>query len=574
MKKVLVLIFTVFMLIVQSASGQFIQDGINHLYAGHFKTAEKVFKQILVTTPTSAEAVYWLGQIAIEAEEGNYANARKIYETAPALISNAALILVGKGHIDLLENKTNEARQQFEMALSMTRTKKGDDPSILNAIGRANVDAKAGNLPYAIEKLELATQRDPKNANIFLNLGDAYRKANPGQGGGQAYSNYVTSISLSPTFAFPHLRLAKLFETQKNWPLVLENLNSAISKDPNFSPAYYELFYYHFYNQDYNEAEKYLNKYVGSKMGEVDPQDNYLHGQLCWAKKDFDCAIAKANSVINEMGAQTKPRTFKLIAYAFVDKGDTAGAKKYIDSYFEKEKAEAIIPSDFILKGKIYSTLTGDDNYLFESYVQAAMSDSVYGSKMKTFEDGLAYFKRKGDRKKEAALREITYNNKKNPSDGELFNLALNFHQAQEYPKAIEFFTRYTTKNPDSIFGHLWSARVNYIVDTTMLSCIPHYEKTLLISTSDKLRYKNYGIESGKFLAGYHNNILNDKATAISYLQRALEFDTTNASVKELLEILQRVAAPRPTNQPPAKPTNKSNTLGSQPITNDKLQKK
>lgn len=574
MKKVLILIFTVTMLAYQSVSGQFIQDGINHLYAGHFKAAEKIFAQISGTTPTSPEATYWLGQVAIEAGDGNYTIARKIYESAPALISNAALILVGKGHIDLLENKTSEAKQQFEMALSMTRTKKGDDPTILNAIGRANVDAKSGNLIYAIEKLELAAQRDPKNANIFLNLGDAYRKANPGQGGGQAYSNYITSISLSPTFAFPHLRLAKLFETQKNWPLVLENLNSAISKDPNFSPAYYELFYYHFYNQEYVEAEKKLNKYIGSKMGEIDPQDNYLYGQLCWAKKDFDCAIERANNVINELGEKTKARTYKLIAYAYVDKGDTASAKKYIDSYFEKEKAEAIIPNDFILKGKIYSTLTGDDNILFESYVQAAMSDSVYGSKMKRFEEGVAYFKRKGDRKKEASLKEIAYNNKKNSTDGELFNIALSFHQAQEYPKAIELFSRYSAKNPDSIFGHLWSARVNYIVDTTMLSCIPHYEKTLLISASDKLRYKNYGIESGKFLAGYHNNILNDKATAISYLQKALEFDTTNVSVKELLEILQKVAAPRPANQPPAKQNNKSTTVGTQPTANDKLLKK
>ena len=50
----------------------------------------------------------------------------------------------------------------------------------------------------------------------------------------------------NPNFAYPYVRIAKLFETQKQWDLVLENLNKAIQVDPNFSLAYYELFYYYF----------------------------------------------------------------------------------------------------------------------------------------------------------------------------------------------------------------------------------------------------------------------------------------------------------------------------------------
>ncbi len=568
MMKALLSMLVFLLLSVTTIQGQTIQEGITHLYAGRLISADKIFKQILATTPTSVEAAYWVGQTAIEIGEVNNQAARKIYESLPATIGNAALILVGKGHVELLDSNVNEARQLFEMALTMTRTKKGDDPVILNAIGRAHVDAKAGNLVYAIEKLELATQRDPKNANIFLNLGNAYRKANPGQGGGMAYTNYRAALALNPLFVFPHIRIAKLFETQRNWSLVLENLYSAIAKDPNFSPAYYELFYFYFSDQKFDSAEYFLNKYVASKKDENDPQNDYLAGQLCWAKKNYPCAIEKGSSVIAKMGEKTNPRVYKLMAYAHVDKGDTMGAKKYIDSYFEKEKTEGIIPNDIILKGKIYSTLTGDDNILFNSYIQAAMLVLIE-SRTKIFQEGVAYFKRKGDRKKEAQLRELSYDNKKYQSDGELFNIALAYHQAGEYSKAIELFARYATKNPDSIFGHLWSARANYVVDTTMVSVIPHYERTLEISALDKLRYKNYGIESSKFLAGYYNNVLNESGIAIEYLQRALVFDTANNTVKELLEILQRASAPKPPSQTPAKPANKSTSAIDRPTNND-----
>ena len=41
------------------------------------------------------------------------------------------------GQVELKENKLSEARQRFEAAITMTRGKKGDDPVILNAVGRA-----------------------------------------------------------------------------------------------------------------------------------------------------------------------------------------------------------------------------------------------------------------------------------------------------------------------------------------------------------------------------------------------------------------------------------------------------
>jgi Cytochrome c biogenesis factor len=123
-----------------------------------------------------------------------------------------------------------------------------------------------------VQMLEQALQRDPKNADIALNLGNAYRKKDPGQGGGKAYENYKLATQINPNFAYPWVRIAKLFETQKQWDLVLENLNKAIQVDPNFSLAYYELFYYYFYNLKYDEATNTFNKYEQQGMGKILPK--------------------------------------------------------------------------------------------------------------------------------------------------------------------------------------------------------------------------------------------------------------------------------------------------------------
>jgi tetratricopeptide (TPR) repeat protein len=83
-------------------------------------------------------------------------------------------------------------------------------------VGRAITDTytdkeKKGDINYAIEKLEAAALRDPKNAEIFLNLGNAYRKARPGEGGGKAFENYKKANEVNPNFAAPYYRLAQLF---------------------------------------------------------------------------------------------------------------------------------------------------------------------------------------------------------------------------------------------------------------------------------------------------------------------------------------------------------------------------
>ena len=569
MKKTFFTLCTVLMLAKLGA--QTLQEGINHLYADRFKNAEQVFQKLLAANPNNADATYWLGQLYLDKDDNDAA--RQLYDKALAANGNNPLLMVGKGHVLLLDKKVDEARQLFETALTTSRTKKGDDPAVLNAIGSANVDAKEGNLTYAVEKLEMALQRDPKNADIALNLGNAYRKKDPGQGGGKAFENYKLASQINPNFAYPYVRIAALFETQKQWDLVLENLNKAIQVDPSFSLAYYELFYYYFFaKQDYAQAEATLNKYIGTRANEDKTEDDYMYSQLCWAKKDWTCAITKAESVKTAMGAKVKPKVFKQLAYSYYGKGDLVNARTNIDEFFKRAKEETPIPQDYVLKADIYTGGGASCEDVYSLYLQGAAADTVLQNKVDFMTKAADYFKTKKCTKQEADMRWAIYNTRKSPNPAGLVNIAILYSQAGEYPKADTLLTTYIANFPDSIYGYDWRGRVNFSIDTTMSiepyvsRFVSNYQKTLDIALTDKVRYRGQGIRAALSLTGYYNNVKSNRDSAYAYLLKGFEIDSTNAQIRNIKEIFDKQKQPqkpagKTTGKPSAalrKPSNKS----------------
>lgn len=553
------MIMTSVLLTAAGLKAQSIQEGVNHLYADRYKSAATVFQQLIAANPNNVDAIYWLGQTYLDDDKNDLA--RDLYNKALVTSNNAPLIMVGSGHVDLHDKKLNEARQKFETALTMTRSKKGDDPAILSAIGRANVDAKAGDLPYAIEKLEAAVQRDNKNAEIYLQLGNAYRKARPGEGGGQAYINYNKALEANPNFVVAYIRLAKLFEAQRNWDLVLKNLFQSVAVDPNFSLGYYELFYYNFFRQRFEEAEQFLNKYISSKPGENDIQDQYLYAQLCWAKKDYNCATTKAESVVTAMGAATKPKVLKLLADAYLQKGDSINAKKYIDQYFAKEKPEDFIGFDYALKADIYSKFPGQDDVVFQSYLEGVKVDTVLDNKIEVLKKGAGYFREKGEREKEGDLMVKLLEIKPNFTINEMFDAGRAYYFGKQYTKSRDIFLQFIAKYPDEIYGYEWVFNNSKVIDTLKKDSIavPDAMKLFDFSAKDTTKFKRQYISSASYLAIYYANDAKDAEKAIEYLKKWQEADTANAdAIQRNIEILQRAngkSTPGPRgNAAPRKP--------------------
>ena len=530
---------------------QSIPEGVNHLYAERNKSAKETFDKLVATNPNNLEAVYWLGQTYIAMEDVK--SARDLYSKTLQANGNAPLILVGMGHVNLIDGKKDEARQMFETAINLSTGKKGADIGVLNAIGRASNDAKEGDVAYAIDKLKMAAQKDPKNADVFLNLGDAYRKAHEG---GQAVTNYDMAVSANPALARAIYRKAMVYYTQKNWELFTDLLNKAIAADPKFAPAYYELYYYYLGKLDFNTAQDYANKYIANT--DQDPQNDYLVASTCLVKKDYDCAINTSKGIVSKAGEQTKPRTYKVLAYAYVGKGDTASAKQYIDQYFAKGKDEELIPQDYILRGQIYGN--SDPNIVYDSYLKAVSMDSVYDSKMKMIQEGIDLAKGKNNKIMEGKLRLLQSATRKTPNCADAFFSGLAFYQGADYKTADSLFKLYIVCFPDSLYGHYYDSRANLALDTTLsvepylTNMVKGFKKTLDIAVNNKEKFKPQAVASSQFLAAIYNNTKKNRDSAIYFLQKGLEFDPANATLADFLKELQKPAG-KPAKGTPGKPT-------------------
>lgn len=557
MKKTTIVFMVAGIISITQLVAQSIQEGINHLYAERDQSAKGVFDKLIAANPNNLEAIYWLGQTYIKMKD--IKSARDLYDKALTTNGNAPLILVGRGQVDLYDNKTNEARQRFEAAIIASKTRKGDNPDILNAIGRANILAKSGDIAYAIEKLKIATERDSKNPDIFLNLGDAYRKTHDG---GLAVTNYDRALAVNPAFARAEYRKAKIYETQKNWEVFLADLNKTITIDPKFAPAYYDLYYYYLYRQKYDEADGFAKKFI--ENSDADVQTNYLRAQTLWAKKDYDGSISILKDIIAKTGDKTNAKTYKLLAYDYVDKGDTATAKNYIDQYFTQANDEEIIAPDWILKGAIYGTLTKDDNVVLQSIEKALSLDTVYNSKWDLLQGSYDDAKAKGNKCLQGAIALLMYKTRKVPYQFDLFTSGQSYYSCGSYQKADSVFRIYNANYADSIYGWFWLGRTNLAMDTT-LSVEPYlsnmvdaFKKTLDIAGTAKDRYKTYGVQSSQFLAGIYNNTKKDRDSALYFVTKGLEIDPANQSLLGFQQALQRKPAP-------AKSSGKSSSNGGKP---------
>ncbi|MFN2438399.1 MAG: tetratricopeptide repeat protein [Chitinophagaceae bacterium] len=550
MKKSVSLLFLL-ALFTLSAFAQSIQDGVNNLYAGRNASAKAAFEKMLASNPNNIEATYWLGQTHIATE--NLAAARQVYEKALASNGNAPLVLVGMGHVELMEGKNNEARQRFETAISLSRGKKGDDPMVLNAIGRANIESKTGDIPYAIAKLNAAAALAPNNPDIFINLGNAYRKA---RDGGQAVTNYMKAASANPALA--NYRMALIYQTQRNWEVFNQHLNKAIAADPKFAPAYNSLYNYQLlYKKDFAAANELAQKYINASDPSI--QNDYFKAQASFLQKNYDQAIATGKNILNQVGDQASANLYRLLTYSYLAKGDTTTAKGYVDSLFANAKADDIVAQDYSLKADVYSKDYPDQ--VIGIYLDAASEDTSRTNKMAILNEALEWAKTSNRKIPEGDIRLEMYKLNPTPNPATLFQIGLPYYQGGNFVRADSVFKQYSKAFPDSVYGHLWSARSLARIDSNMTEglAMSEYEELLRVSEIDKVGRKAYGLEAVGNLAQYYVNVKADKEKGIYYLTKGLEFDPTNTGFKSNLDILKRPATPaKSTNKTPAKTKTKT----------------
>jgi hypothetical protein len=351
-------------------------------------------------------------------------------------------------------------------------------------------------------------------------------------------------------------------------------LNDAIKSDAKFAPAYYELFYYNFFRPKFPEAEAQLANYIANS--DPDIQHEYLYAQLCWARKDFPCAITKAESVVASTGDKTKPKVYKLLGDAFYQKGgitrakgdsvdaapDYTSAKNYMNKYFSKEKSEDLISNDYKLWADILDRTDGIVDEIFNTYVKGAPLDSVISSRIDFLKQGAAYFKTARIRDKEGDIIEMILAIKPKPAINDYFDLTLARYFSNDYTRSRATAFTMVEKYPDQVFGYECAFNNSRIVDTVRKDSIavPDALKLFEFANKDTSKFKKLYISSASFLAIYYANDVKDKEKAIEYLEKWKMMDVVNAGkIQQNIDILKKA----PATKAPARRTGKLATPAS-----------
>src|SRR5664279_5342978 len=264
--------------------------------------------------------------------------------------------MVGMGEISLMEGQKEDARNKFEAAMSIP--KKKELPEIQEAVGRANVDTKSGDPVYAIGLLNQAADKDKKNAEVQILLGDAYRKMIDGA---NATTSYTNALAIDPKSARADFMIGRIYETQGygQEAIYMKYYNDAIAADPNFAPVYYWLYNY-YYERDVNKSREYLNKYIA--VADPDSKNCYAEASLLYVSKLYQQAITKSDECISTGGTKVYPNVYGLKAYSYDKLGDSINAKKYFDEFFAKVNPDKIGPNDYATYGKVLLKIPAKDS--------------------------------------------------------------------------------------------------------------------------------------------------------------------------------------------------------------------
>lgn len=537
------------MVLFTVVKAQTIEEGKNLLYYEKYNSAKAAFGKLVAANPNDVDAVYWLGQTLISPDERtakDIADAKELYQKASMSNSSSALLLAGIGHIELLEGKGPEARNHFEVATSLSQ---GKIAAVLNAIGFANINAKGGDLAYAIDKLKLATTlKKMNNPDVFVNLGDAYKKSGDG---GQAQTAYEAALAINPKYARASYRIGKIYQTQgaAQEDIYMKFFNEAIEKDAAYAPVYENL-YNLYYTTDVKKSAEYLNKFLATT--EDNPRNCYLSASILYAQALFADALKKANECI---GINPTPyvKLYGIKAYAYNKLRDSLNAKAAFEKYFQVADPALIGTGDYATYAIILLKFPGNDSLAGTFIDKAVALDTLETNKVVFLKTMAAVYESQKKFKEAADWYAKIVTTKKAPGKVDLYNAGFNYFRVGKYESAIAIFNVYSQKYPEDAFGYYMTGKAKWGIDSTMAQGLANadFEKAISVGLVDPVKYKAQLLGSYKYFVAYAANVKKDNPAAIAYCDKILAVDPQDA---EALNNKQALSAPA-TAPKTAKPT-------------------
>ena len=553
MMKKIITFFVAAMVAVNLLNAQSMAEAIKDMNYKKNKTASEIMKKLYDANSKDPQTIYWYGQALLsgigDPSPAELATAKAVYQKALNDGVNDPLIWVGSGHIELLEGgNQNSAKQKFEQAITLSKTKKGDNPDILNAIGRANADGGIvnGDPLYGIEKLKHAAEINKTNPDIYNNMGRCYRKLGS-ENGGEAVKSFLEALARDPKNVIAFYQIGQIYLSQNNKDAFESSFNSAISADPTFPLAYFSLFRY-YAERDVNKAKEYLDKFL--QYADKDPRNDLFYAEYLFRAGKYSESLAKTKEIEATIGVNTEPHLNIMYAYNYDRLGDSVQAKSYAEKYFANAPASTITPGDYDLAVKVFTKFIGSEMQAV-SFLEKAMANDTSRVNKLTYANQAAFVLGKAKLYAEQLKwYQKIVELKGGAGEVDYYNLATAAFNAKDYVQTMAIAKTYIAAFPDKAQGYSYNVRAAKGIDSaTAIDPIIQQNDYFLkdIEKNRKSIFTNY-----YFLLVYYGEKLKDNVKAMEICDKMLALypnpGEENDFILKTKDVLQKAL-----NPPPAK---------------------
>lgn len=550
------------LLTFQFSKAQTLADAIKMVCVDNkHHAADELFQKLYTASPKDPEVVYWYVQSLIDGnptkEELNKAN--QVIQKALNEGVNAPLLWVASGHIELLNGgDINSAKQKFEQAITATKTRKGENPVILAAIGRANADGGStiGDPNYGIEKLRRAVELNKTDPDIYVSMGLCYRKLGS-DFGGQAVQAFTEAINRDPKCAKAYYQIGKIYLSQSNKDALEENFNKALNADPTFAPAYLSLFTY-YADKDVNKAKGYLDSFL--KYADKDPENDFFYADYLFRAGKYNESIAKAKEIEANTVAKPLPKLNGLYAFDYDRLGDSVKARYYIQKLFETAQPKDILIEHYNLAIKIFSRFPGIEDSAIV-YIQKAMdADTLKTDKINYANQAADIWEKAKNYPEQLKWLQKVVALKGSAGEYEYYKLATAAFNAKDYVQTMSIAKDYINSFPDKPQGYFFNVRAAKLIDTaTAIEPLIQQNDFLM---KDTTKNKKIIFNNDYFLLVYYAEKLKDNTKALEICDKMLELYPTpgeeNEFVLKTKEVLEKALSAPNNKQPVQKNDNAS----------------
>ena len=348
--------------IVTTLQAQTLQEGLKALDFDKYESARGIFTQLTLKEPANGENWYYLGQSYLNLFKED--SAEWAYNEGVKLAPKTAANYVGLGELLIANKKVEEAKTQFNKALSFSRGRDGmiKDAKTLRLVASALVSTENKVVDEALNHIKNALEIAPQDYDVLIAAGDVYLEMNKG---GDAATQYERAEVVDPKNPKAFTRVAAIWLRVRNSEQTLTDLNKALAIDPNYAPALKLMSELYYKSKKYQLAKDYYAKYLNNSEPSLANQKRFA--KILFNSKEFEDALPKILDVIKLEDSDVYMH--RMAGYSYFEVGelkkDTSMYRPGVaelELFLSKIATDKMLASDFEYLGKLYSRIPSKDS--------------------------------------------------------------------------------------------------------------------------------------------------------------------------------------------------------------------